>query len=140
MIVLDTNVVSELMRPRPNAAVTEWIARQPPQMLFTTWITMAEVFYGIALLPDGRRKAGLAADVQRTFQEDFRRRLLAFDAHAAVHYGEILAVRRRGGTPMGILDAQIAAIALAAGASVATPNVDDFTGCGVAIINPWVTA
>jgi predicted nucleic acid-binding protein len=138
VIVLDTNVVSELMRPRPNPAVTNWVARQPPQTLFTTCITMAEVFYGIALLPDGRRKADLAADAQRMFQEDIGPRLLAFDADAAVHYGEILAERRRGGTPMGILDAQIAAIALAAGASVATRNVDDFTGCGVAIINPWI--
>lgn len=110
MIVLDTNVVSELMRPRPNAAATTWIARQPPQTLWTTCITMAEVFYGIALLPDGRRKADLAADAQRMFQDDFRRRLLAFDVDAAPHYGELLAKHRRGGKAMSILDAQIAAI------------------------------
>ncbi len=138
MIVLDTNVVSELMRPRPNAAVTAWIARQPPQTLFTTCITMAEVYYGIALLPDGRRKADLAEDAQRMFQDDFRGRLLAFDVDAAPHYGEILAKRRRSGRPMSTLDAQMAAIALAAGASVATRNVADFTDCGVAIVNPWV--
>jgi len=138
VIVLDTNVVSELMLPRPNAAVTEWIARQPAQTLFTTCITMGEVFYGIALLPDGRRKADLATDAQRMFRQDFAGRLLVFDAAAAMHYGEILGGRQRGGRPTGILDAQIAAIAMAAGASVATRNVDDFTGCGVAIINPWV--
>ena len=138
MIVLDTNVVSELMRARPNAAVTDWIARQPPQTLFTTCITMGEVFYGIALLPEGRRKADLAADAQRMFQEDFRGHLLAFDAAAAVHYGAILAERRRSGRPTTILDTQIAAVALAAGASVSTRNVGDFAGCGLAIINPWV--
>jgi predicted nucleic acid-binding protein len=97
-------------------------------MLFTTCITMAEVFYGIALLPAGRRKADLAADAQRMFRDDFGPRLLAFDTDAAVHYGAILAERSRGGRPMGNLDAQIAAIALTAGASVATRNVDDFTG------------
>lgn len=138
MIVLDTNVVSELMGPRRSAAVAEWVARQPRQTLFTTCITMAEVFYGIALLPDGRRKANLAADAQRMFREDFGRRVLSFDTDAAMHYGAILAERSRGGRPMGILDAQIAAIALATGAAVATRNVDDFIGCGVAIINPWV--
>jgi predicted nucleic acid-binding protein len=127
-----------LMGPRRSAAVAEWVARQPRQTLFTTCITMAEVFYGIALLPDGRRKADLATDAQRMFQDDFGPRVLAFDPVAAVHYGAILAERTRGGKPMGILDAQIAAIALAAGASVATRNVADFTGCGVAIINPWV--
>jgi predicted nucleic acid-binding protein len=137
VIVLDTNVVSELMGPHRSAAVAEWVVRQPPRTLFTTCITMAEVFYGIALLPDSRRKADLAADAQRMFQEDFGRRVLPFDADAAVHYGKILGERRRRGRPMAILDAQIAAIALASGASVATRNIRDFEECGLTLVDPW---
>jgi len=137
VIVLDTNVVSELMRSRPTAAVMAWMVRQPRQDLATTTITQAEILYGIALLPLGRRKSSLGADAQRMFEFDFDR-ILAFDTAAAPHYAEIMSRRRRGGKPMAVLDAQIAAIALAAGASVATRDIAGFEGCGVAVINPWM--
>ncbi|MGC2414601.1 MAG: type II toxin-antitoxin system VapC family toxin [Stellaceae bacterium] len=140
MIVLDTNVVSELMRPQPHETVVAWVAQQSPHDLFTASITKGEILYGIAIMPDGRRKSGLAAGAERMFREYFAGRILAFDAIAAVYYAAILSKRRLDGNPVGPLDAQIAAIAVAVGASVATRNVDDFTGCGLAIINPWVEA
>lgn len=137
MIILDTNVVSELMRPRPNAAVADWVNRQPRRTLLTTSITQAEVLYGIALLPSGRRKASLDAEARRMFREDFAD-ILPFTTAAAPHFAELVSARRRAGRPIGILDAQIAAIALAdADAEIATRDVGDFVGCGVGIIDPW---
>lgn len=140
MILLDTNVVSELMRPRPDAAVFAWVAHQPRQSLLTTSVTKAEILYGIALLADGRRKVGLGAAAQRMFGEHFANRILGFDAAAAVYYAEILTKRRRAGKPMATLDAQIAAIALTARTAVATRDVTDFEGCGLAVVNPWAAA
>jgi predicted nucleic acid-binding protein len=137
VILLDTNVVSELMRPQPNATVFAWVARQPRRDVYTTSISKAEIRYGIALLPEGRRKTAFAADAERMFRDDFADTLLPFDAAAAVHYAEIRSMRRRAGRPMTPLDAQIAAIALAVGAAVATRNVADFAGCGIAVIDPW---
>jgi toxin FitB len=139
VIVLDTNVVSELMRPQPNVAVATWVANQPKQNLLTTSITQAEVLYGIARLPAGRRRDALAGEAQRMFRDDFDR-ILAFDTDATLHYANILSGRHRAGKPMAVLDAQIAAIALAAGASVATRDTNGFEGCGVALINPWAGA
>jgi predicted nucleic acid-binding protein len=136
VIVLDTNVLSELMRPQPNAGVVAWVGRQRRPDLYTTSISKAEVFYGIALLPSGRRKAGLAADSERMFREDFAAPALAFDDAAALHYAEIRSARSRAGKPIGTLDAQIAAIALATSASIATRNVGDFEACGIELINP----
>lgn len=138
MIILDTNVVSELMKPSPHAAVTNWLGRQPRHDLSTTSITKAEILYGIARLPDGRRKTGLAADAERMFRDDFPLPLFAFDDAAAGRYAGILDARRRAGRPMTTLDAQIAAIALAANAAVATRNVSDFEGCGLNLVDPWV--
>ena len=140
MIVLDTNVVSELMRPQPSAAVAAWVARQPLQSVFTTSITRAEILYGIAVMPDGRRKTALAAGAERMFREYFAGRSLGFGDAAAVYYAAILSSRRRAGRPIVPLDAQIAAIALAAGAALATRNVGDFTGCGLEVIDPWTVS
>ena len=137
MIILDTNVVSELMKPQPNAAVLEWLTGQSRDSLCTTSITKAEIFFGVVRLPDGRRKADLAAEAQRMFREDFPGPALAFDDAATPHYAEILGARRRAGRPMTTLDAQIAAIAAANSAAVATRNVNDFDGCGLALIDPW---
>ena len=137
MIVIDTNVVSELMSPRPEPAVLAWVAGQPRVELFTTSVTKAEILYGIAILPPGRRKAGLAEAAERVFGVAFADRVLAFDAATAVCYAEVAVMRRRTGKPISALDAQIAAIALAVGAPVATRDVAGFEGCGVAIINPW---
>jgi predicted nucleic acid-binding protein len=137
VIILDTNVVSELMKPAPNAAVTNWLHQQSRRDLSTTSISKAEILYGVARLPDGRRKVDLAAEAERMFRDDFPAPLFAFDDSAARYYAEILGARRRAGRPMTTLDAQIAAIAAANGASIATRNVVDFEGCGLAIVDPW---
>ena len=137
MIILDTNVVSELMKPQPDEAVVAWLAAQSRRELSTTTITKAEILYGVARLPDGRRKTALAADADRMFRDDFAGRILAFDDASTPRYAEVMITRRRAGKPMTTLDAQIAAIALANGAAVATRNIDDFDGCGVTLVNPW---
>ena len=140
MIVLDTNVVSELMRPQPDESVVRWVERQSRADLVTTSITKAEILYGVAILPDGRRKSALAAGADRMFQQALGGPILAFDATAATFYAAIRSLRGRTGKPIAPLDAQIAAIALTVGAAVATRNVADFEGCGVAVINPWASA
>ena len=137
MIILDTNVVSELMRPRPEAKVLGWLAAQRRTSLFTTSITKAEVFFGIELMSAGRRKDDLRLAARRVFDGDFRDRVLPFDAAAGERYGVIVVARRRAGKPLETLDAQIAAIALVVDAAVATRNTADFENCGVTIVNPW---
>ena len=137
MIVLDTNVLSELMRSQPAAAVFAWVAAQPRAVLYTTSVNKAEILYGIAALPDGRRRAGLAAAAEAMFTDDFAGRVLPFDEEAAVHYAEIVAARRREGRPIEAFDAQIAATARVADAELATRDVGDFAGCGLTLVNPW---
>ena len=139
MIFLDTNVLSELMRSHPAAPVFAWAAAQPRSALYTTSINKAEIFYGIAVLPEGRRRAALAAAAEAMFIDDFAGRVLPFDEEAAVHYAEIVAARRREGLPIEAFDAQIAATARVAGAELATRDVGDFAGCGLALVNPWET-
>ena len=137
MIVLDTNVVSELMLPSPAAQVVEWVSRQaPPTMHFTT-ISEAELRYGVAILPAGRRRDGLLAGIEGMLREDFAGRIIPFDREAALAYGEIAAARRATGHPINHADCQIAAITRSVGAAVATRNEDDFEGCGIDVINPW---
>jgi len=140
VIVLDTNVVSELMRPQPEPVVLAWAASRLRAELFTTSITKAEIFYGIALLPQGRRKTILIEGAERIFGVSFADRVLAFDTAAAERYGDVAMKRRRAGKPISALDAQIAAIALSADAVVATRDVDDFQDCGLEIVNPWIVA
>jgi hypothetical protein len=137
MIVLDTNVLSELMRSAPSDAVLAWVARQPATLLFTTTITQAEVLFGIALLAEGRRRSGLEQAARQMFKEDFADRVLPFDAAAAGSFAELAASRRRRGKPISTLDAQIAAIVVSRGAVLASRNVSDFLGCGLTIANPW---
>jgi predicted nucleic acid-binding protein len=137
VIILDTTVISELMRSRPNPAVVAWSAAQARSMLYTTSINKAEILFGVAALPEGRRRRGLAAAAEAMFSEDLVGRVLPFDEIAAAHYAEIVANRRRSGSPIDGFDAQIAAIASAMGADIATRDVDGFGGCGVAVINPW---
>lgn len=117
-----------------------WIDRQPRSLLYTTSISKAEILYGIATMPDGRRRTTLAEAADAMFSDDFAGRVLAFDVAAAVYYAEIVAARRRAGRPIGMPDAQIAAIASTAGAAVATRDVAGFEGCGVTVANPWETA
>jgi hypothetical protein len=137
VIILDTNVLSELMRSEPTAAVFEWVARQPRAILYTTSVNKAEILYGIAALPEGRRRAALAATAEAMFAEDFAGRVLPFDAAAAAFYAEIVASRRRRGRPIEAFDAQIAATARVAGAEIATRDTADFAACGLGLIDPW---
>jgi predicted nucleic acid-binding protein len=137
MIVLDTNVLSETLRAQPAGAVRQWMAAQPPTRLFTTTVCEAEIRYGVALMPAGRRRAALERAVSAIFEEDFSGRILPFDSAAARAFAGIAAKRRASGRPIGEFDAQIAAISLSRGAGIATRNVDDFAGCGIDVISPW---
>ncbi|MBY3127470.1 type II toxin-antitoxin system VapC family toxin [Rhizobium laguerreae] len=136
MIVLGTNVISELLTPAPNVGVIEWLGAQHPLSVFTTAITEAEILYGLRLLPHGRRRSDLEAAVLPIFNEDMSGRVLPFDRDAADVYA-IITDRRKAGRPIRQFDAQIAAIAISRGASLATRNVSDFEGIGLQIINPW---
>jgi toxin FitB len=137
MIILDTNVLSELMKPEPSELVLLWISSAPPPSLYTTSITQAEILHGVLLLPSGRRRRAIHDAAVTMFQEDFAGRILAFDEDSALPYAEIASERRRAGRAISHFDAQIAAIARANKASLATRNASDFEGCGVEIINPW---
>ena len=136
MIVLDTNVTSELMRPSPSPVVTAWVRARSPAELHTTAITLAEVRYGIERLPDGRRKDLLRAAAEDVFSA-FPDHILAFDADAAADYAVIASSRDRAGAPIDGFDAQIAAICRTHGATLATRNVKDFHDTGIDITDPW---
>ena len=137
MIILDTNVLSELMRPTPAPAVVQWMAAQRAASLYTTSITQAEILHGLMLLPRGRRRAAFEAAATAMFTEDFGGRILGFGTDAAPRYAQIAVDRRRAGRPISHFDAQIAAIAQFTGATIATRNVADFSGCGVTFVDPW---
>jgi len=137
MILLDTNVISDLMRPRPDPRVEAWIANQPRAELLITAITEAELRFGIEILPHGLRRQHLQTALIRMLEEDFARLILPFDSAAAVAYAGIVADRRHSGRPINSMDAQIAAIARSRSATLATRNVEDFQGCQITIVNPW---
>lgn len=137
MIVLDTNVISELMRPDPEARVSRWVNQVPRAELFTTAVCRAEIMAGIYLKPAGRRRDQLAEAADWVFRIELPGRVLPFDAAAADEYAVILPDRRRLGRPGKPLDTMIAAIARVHGAAVATRNVSDFTDCGIELIDPW---
>ena len=138
MIVLDTNVLSELMRPNPEQAVIAWMDRQDPATLFLTAITVAEILYGIARLPEGKRKAGLRELGAAVLNEDFAGRIISFDETAAGCYADVVCERQRSGRPISMADAQIAAICRTLnGVTLATRNSLDFEGIGLDLINPW---
>ena len=137
MIILDTNVVSELMRVAPAVAVTRWMREQAVESIYTTSLSQAEILHGIMLLPAGRRRRAIASAADEMFKVEFGGRVLPFASDAAPHYAQIAAERKRGGRPISQFDAQIAAIARSAGGSIATRNVTDFERCGVRVINPW---
>jgi len=137
MIVLDTNVLSELMRRRPAARVVRWVDEQDARALTVTAVTVAELLYGIARLADGARKTELAAAVDALVREDFAGRVLPFDAAAAEHYAELVAERERQGRPVSTSDGQIAAICRCHDAALATRNVRDFDATGITVHDPW---
>jgi hypothetical protein len=137
MIILDTNVLSELMKPAPGESVVRWMSAQAATSLYTTSITQAEILHGVMLLPSGRRRNAVKTAAEAMFKEDFAGRILPFGSDAADPYADIAVERRRAGRPISHFDAQIAAIARSAGAGIATRNVADFDDCGVKVINPW---
>lgn len=138
VILLDTNVVSELMRPAPSQDVLVWMDERSRRHLFVTAITEAEVRTGIAHLPVGARRQGLADAAERMLGGLFAGRVLPFDSSAARAYAEIASTSRRAGRPISQSDCQIAAIAHSQGMAVATRNVRDFSEAGVEVIDPWV--
>lgn len=138
--ILDTNVISEPMQPSPSATVLDWWAQQQPGALFITTVTVAEILYGIELLPHGKRRAALLAGADRMFGKVLVGHILPFDENAARSFPEVAVRRRVKGRPITDLDAQIAAIAHCRGAILATRNTADFEGCGVRLVNPWQPA
>jgi toxin FitB len=137
MTVIDTNVFSELMKPKPDSSVLQWARREPENTLFTTAITMAEVLFGIQRLPLGRRRSDLEEAAAKTFDLEFADRILPFDEEAAETYATLVAKRQETGRPIDVLDAQIAAITVARRATLATRNTRDFEHCGAHVVNPW---
>jgi toxin FitB len=138
VIVLDTNVISEALRPAPDPAVLHWLGNQPRASLFTTTVTRGEVLYGIRVLSEGKRRRRLWDAARKIFSEDFAGQVLSFDSDAADMYAEIAASRRMTGKPISQFDAMIVAMARSRGASLATRNVKDFEDCGVDVVNPWI--
>lgn len=137
MIVLDTSVLSELMHSRPDAAVLDWLDRQASQAVWITSITLFECRFGLALLPDGRRRNTLEAAFADLLSQDLEDRVLPFDVDAAAQAASLAAARHRAGRPVDIRDTQIAGIAQARRATLATRNVRHFEGLSVPVVNPW---
>jgi predicted nucleic acid-binding protein len=136
MIVLDTNVVAELMRAAPAPAVLAWLQQSSGTGLYTTSVTVAEIRYGVARLPDGRRKHDLQQAANEIFAA-FPRQVLPFDLAAATAYADLVAGRERDGNPISGFDGQIAAICRSQAATLATRNTDDFVDTGISLIDPW---
>jgi predicted nucleic acid-binding protein len=137
VIVLDTNVISELARKVPDPRVLSWLDSLDASDVATTAVTAAELRYGVARLPDGHRKRELTAVIRGILTEDFAGRVLPFDERASVRYADIVAGRERSGQPIGVADAQIAAICRDSGAILATRNNPDFEKTGIELIDPW---
>lgn len=138
MILLDTNVLSEFMRPQPAPQVVAWLDGQATHALHVSAVSRAEIELGLALMPAGKRQSALASAANGMFEEDFAGRCLPFDEVAATHYARIVAARTRIGRPISVEDAQIAAIALARGMRVATRNTADFDFIErLRLIDPW---
>ncbi len=137
MILLDTNVVSELMRPAPTEAVLAWFAAQDAADLYLSAIGEAELRRGAAMLPAGKRQKQLQAAIDAMIAEDFAGRILPFDSAAAQAFVLVFLERRAAGRPISFADCQIAAIARARQAAITTRNTADFAGCGIAVIDPW---
>ena len=137
-ILLDTNVISELMRPQPDQAVMDWFAKRTGNHFFISAITQAEIMLGISLLPAGKRKETLRLSAEAMFSQEFGGKCLPFDTHCVPHYAALVAHKRKAGLTVATEDAQIAAIALAYGYPVATRNTKDFLKIsGLTLYNPW---
>lgn len=137
MILLDTNVISEVMRPAPDQRVIRWLNEAEASHIHLSTISVAEILLGLDLLPAGRRRQGLEERFEAFLEQAFAHRLLSFDEAAARHYGPLMAERRRAGRPMAAPDGQIAAIGRSRAMALATRNRRDFESCGLTLINPW---
>lgn len=137
MIVLDTNIVSELLRPAPAPQVEAWLAARDGATIYFTAVGEAELRHGVAILPAGRRRSTLTEAIEGMLEQDFHDRILPFDRAAAMAYGAIAGERRAAGRPISQFDCQIAAIARSREAVLATRNIGDFEGCGIELIDPW---
>ena len=137
MILLDTNVISEVMRPMPSPSVLRWLAAQPSNEVATTTINVAEIRYGLARLPFGQRRSGLEARFGSFIARGFANRVFDFDFPAAEAYGELVAARERSGQRLEGFDGLIAAIARSRGTAIATRDAQDFLGCGIEVLSPW---
>lgn len=140
MIILDTNVISELIRAAPDPGVRAWVNSIPSTQIATTAITAAELYYGVARLPEGQRRQQLAVAVSALLNDVLRGRIAPFDERAARRYADVIAGRERAGRPIEVLDGQIAAICRELGAVLATRNIKDFEETGVELIDPWQAA
>jgi len=137
MIVLDTNVISEVLRPVPAPAVLNWLRSARRSELWTSSIVVAELFSGVDLMPPGKRQQVLREKMEQMISVLFTGKVFTIDLAAARAYGPILAARQRMGRPIDEMDALIAAAALANGATLATRNIADFEHCGIPLVNPW---
>ena len=140
MILLDTNIVSEVMRAMPAESVLEWLNEQDSSELYVSTITIGEIVYGLRVLPDGKRRSGLNEKFERFIAQAFAQRVVPYDEPSARLYGEVMGARKELGRPMSVPDGQIAAIARSNHMAVATRNVTDFERCGIEIINPFEAA
>lgn len=137
MIVLDTNVLSEFMRPHPDERVVAWLKQQTRSDLFTTAVTRGEMLYGVLILSEGRRRTRMRQEVEAAFAVDMAGRVLPYDDAAADAHAAITAARRTQGRPAGQSDMMIAGIVHSRGATLATRNVRDFESCGIPLVDPW---
>jgi predicted nucleic acid-binding protein len=138
VIVIDTNVISEVMKPSPSLAVLEWLNQQNSNSLFVSTITLGEIEYGLRILPAGKRRYDLKERFEQFMLQAFRQRILVFDEAAARSYGEVMGHRKELGRPMSVPDGQIAAIARSKGFAIATRNTSDFEECGIDLFNPFL--
>ncbi|MDS4042691.1 MAG: type II toxin-antitoxin system VapC family toxin [Candidatus Competibacter sp.] len=137
MIILDTNVISEMMKTTPSGTVLDWLNAQDAASLYVTTITLAEIGYGLRLLPDGQRRRLLAERFDRFIARAFDQRILSFDEAAARTYGDIMGHRKELGRPISVTDGQITAIAKSNGFGIATRNIKDFDDSQIALIDPF---
>jgi toxin FitB len=137
MFVIDTNLVSEIFRPVPDAGVVQWFALTERDKLFLPSVVIGELYLGVDLLPAGKRRDSLAGLIGEFIDDGGDDNILPFGAHEAMHYARIAGRRKSIGRPIHVIDAQIAATAASTGFAVVTRNVRDFEECGIAIVNPW---
>ena len=136
-VLLDTNVLSELLRAQPDSKVLSWMASQPADAFFVSAVTQAEMMLGARLLPKGLRRKALEQTLEAMFLEAFVGRTLPFDSSCTASYAELVATRRASAKPISQFDVQIAAIAVSHRLGLATRNVSDFDNCGLTVTNPW---